>query len=175
MNKNKEVLATACKNYEEDLVLHYYGDASEAESRRVESHLRECAACRRFLEDLRHFLPSMSKTKELPDAFWDGYYRELLGKLDAAEERRGWWRRLALFWPVPALGTAAVLILAVGLLFTMPTLPWRANRNTDTIPREILGDETNVEFFKSLDLLESLQQLESIEARETGSDTTQTL
>jgi len=168
--KNHETrLGPACKDYEEDLVLYYYRDGSEAEDRRVESHLRDCVSCRRFLEDLRRFLPHVARPKEFPQTFWDSYYRELLGKLDAAEERRSWWKRPLFSWTLPALGTVGVIILALGLVLG------QKNRGQEKIPGEILGDEAKVEFFENMDLLESLQLLEAMEASKTERDAGQKL
>ena len=76
-----DTLQNACSDFEEDLVLHYYGDGSEAEHKRVETHLQECAPCRIFLQDLARLLPRMAKPNELPQSFWDNYYREMLEKL----------------------------------------------------------------------------------------------
>jgi len=169
MSKHKDTLGSACKNYEEDLVLYYYGDCSEAEGCRVESHLKDCALCHRFLEDLRKFLPHVARPREFPQTFWDSYYRELLGKLEAVEERRTWWKRPLFSWTLPALGTVGVIILALGLVLA------QRNRDQEKIPREILGDEAKVEFFETMDLLESLQLLEAMEDDKTERDAGQKL
>ena len=42
-----------CARYESDLALHAERDLPPADVPAVEAHLRECAECRRFLEDLR--------------------------------------------------------------------------------------------------------------------------
>ncbi|MGH7829559.1 MAG: anti-sigma factor family protein [Candidatus Binatia bacterium] len=169
MNEHKNKLGSACKTYEEDLVLYYYGDCSETEKRRVETHLRDCPLCHRFLEDLRGFLPHMARPAELPQTFWDSYYRDLLEKLDAAEERRSWWKGPLFSWTLPALGTVGVIILALGLVLA------QRNRDQEKIPREILGDEAKVEFFETMDLLESLQLLEAMEDDKTERDAGQKL
>src|SRR5437773_465220 len=41
-------LETACRDFEEDLVLYYYGEGSGAERSRVESHVKACSRCSRF-------------------------------------------------------------------------------------------------------------------------------
>ena len=41
MTERGDTLRTACKDFEEDLVLYYYGDGSAAERSRVEGHLQE--------------------------------------------------------------------------------------------------------------------------------------
>ena len=42
-----------CARYENDLALHVERELPPADVPAVEAHLRECAGCRRFLEDLR--------------------------------------------------------------------------------------------------------------------------
>ena len=94
MNKSNSPLESACKKYEEDLVLYYYGEQSDSERRRIDQHLAGCHACRRFVDDLRGLLPHIAQPQELPQSFWDNYYRETIAKLEQQEERRKWWRTL---------------------------------------------------------------------------------
>ncbi|HKY10111.1 MAG TPA: zf-HC2 domain-containing protein, partial [Candidatus Binatia bacterium] len=72
--KTSTPLKSACKQYEEDLVLHYYGENKEAERANVEQHLAECSACRLFLQDLSNLLPQISRLEPMPQSFWDNYY-----------------------------------------------------------------------------------------------------
>ena len=92
MTERSDTLRTACKDFEEDLVLYYYGDDSAAERSRVEGHLQSCSSCQEFLDDLRKLLPSMAKPSELPPMFWDNYYNEMVQKLAVHEERQPWWK-----------------------------------------------------------------------------------
>jgi len=158
-----DILPTACKSFEEDLVLFYYGDDSAADHRRVEVHLKECAPCRGFVEDLRKLLPQMAKPKELPPKFWDDYYAETMAKLTVPQERNNWWKDLFVpmrAWMLPAFGTAAVTALAIGLVIGKGN--WRPfSEPREKIPQEILADTNQLEFFRSLDLIESLSSLES--------------
>ena len=67
-------------------------------------------------------------------------------------------------WLVPAFGTAMVLVLAVALLFGKGE--WGSSQNQaqqEVIPQEILYDSSRLEFFKSLDMLESLSTLENMD------------
>jgi predicted anti-sigma-YlaC factor YlaD len=166
MKVPRDTLQTACGDFEEDLVLHYYGDGSEAERNRVEAHLRKCAPCRAFLEDLRKLLPQMAKSNELPQSFWDNYYRETLEKLAAQEERKYWWRNLFApmrAWMLPALGAAAVAVFAVALVFTKGHWHFSLDQPREKIPQEILADSNQLEFFKSMDMLEALNKLETLD------------
>lgn len=164
----QNVPESACKEFEEKVVLYYFGDCAAPESEQVERHLRECRACARFLEDLRAVLPKTTQTKELPEAYWDRYRAEMIEKLDAADQRSSWWREWFSFlrpWPVPAVVTGIVLILTLTLAYTrgMWRSPRGLARNGETVPQEILGDPGQLDFFEAMDLLESLQLLESLE------------
>ncbi|MET0502877.1 MAG: hypothetical protein ABW172_15260 [Candidatus Binatia bacterium] len=158
-----DTLKTACRDFEEDLVLFYYGDDSAADHRRVEEHLKDCIACRGFVEDLRKLLPQMAKPNELPQSFWDSYYHEMVEKLAVQQERNSWWKNLFVpmrTWMLPAFGTAAVAALAIGLVIGKGN--WHLfSEPRENIPQEILADTNQLEFFRSMDMIETLNSLES--------------
>jgi len=160
MKPQSRALEDACKEFEADLVLYYYGDDSEADHLRVERHCNECARCRRFLDDLHQLLPQIAQPREMPKSFWDNYYDEVMQKLAVEREHPSWWRELLGSmrpWALPAFGTLAVASLAFLFVFNSGAHP---QRSTPQIPQEILSDPRSVEFFKSMDLLESLNKLE---------------
>ncbi len=162
----------ACKDLEQGLVLYYYGECVGAEHRRIETHLEGCASCRDFLEGLRTFLPLTVKPDDPPQAFWESYSREMHRKLEAVEQRVPWWRdlfSLARPWPVPALATALVLLLALTLTFTKGL--WRSQ---DFPPEgeallEILPMAENLEFFKTMELLDAMDLIEAVVGSGNGS------
>jgi hypothetical protein len=163
MTNREKGLEKACKEYEEDLVLYYYGESGDEERRRVAAHLSACERCRLFVDDLTRLLPQMAKAPEMPQSFWDTYYRETVAKLVAQEERKHWWRNwLAPVrgWMVPAFGTMAATILVVGLLFGKGNLSSFLEQPSRTVPEEIIADNNQLEFFRTMDLLESLDKLE---------------
>lgn len=61
---------------------------------------------------------------------------------------------------VPAFGTVGVMLLVVGLLFGKGNLTSFMQRPAANIPQEVLADEDQLQFFESMDLLESLNRLE---------------
>jgi hypothetical protein len=172
-------LESACRAFEADLVLFYYGDIAGEERRRVETHCADCLRCRRFLDDLKRLLPQMAKAKPLPTDFWDRYYRETLQKLAAQEARGSWLRNLFApmhVWLIPAFGTVAVAALAVTLV--LGKNGWNFHLSApqqEVIPQEILADEAKVEFFKSMDLLESLGVLEKMDGSQPDAPAVQQL
>jgi hypothetical protein len=167
MSERRIALENACGEFEADLVLYYYGEGSAAERGRIETHLDACARCARFMDDLRGLLPQMSKTTELPQTFWDDYYREMVHKLDQERERKSWWRGLIPTfggWAIPAFGTVVVAGLAVALIFGKGDWSLRSSSSPqESIPQEILSDSGRLEFLNSLDLLESLTALEKMD------------
>lgn len=178
MIQRRDSVRPACKDFEEDLVLYYYGDCAGPERDRVEQHLKECLSCRRFLQDLRTFLPLMIRPKERPQAFWDGYYTELQKKLAAMEDAEPWWKRLFSSlhpWTVPALGTALILILALTLTFTKGMWRPQGDSTEEKVPREIRAVTSDLDFFEAMDLLESLDLLETVEGTRSGGGSVQRL
>jgi hypothetical protein len=167
MKEGSHKLESACRAFEADLVLYYYGDIAQAERGRIERHCQGCLRCRRFLEDLYQLLPQMVNAKPLPANFWDNYYRETVQKLAAQEARGSWLRNLFAplhVWLIPAFGTVAVAALAVTLVLGKAGWNLRLSApQQEAIPQEILADEAKVEFFKSMDLLESLGVLEKMD------------
>jgi hypothetical protein len=160
---NRAPLETACKQYEEDLVLHYYGENSDGEKGRVEEHLTRCHSCRSFLDDLGRLLPQMADAEQMPQAFWDSYYRETVSKLAEQDERKRWWRSLfkpMQTWMVPAFGSVAVAVLVVALVVGKGNLRLFVEPRAERIPQEILADQNQLEFFESMDMLEALGRLE---------------
>jgi hypothetical protein len=179
MKEVSHKLNSACRAFEADLVLYYYGDVEESDRRRVESHCRDCFHCRRFLDDLHRLLPQMAKPKQLPADFWQNYYKETVEKLAAQESRGSWWRNLFApmhVWLIPAFGTVAVAVLAVALVYGKSGWNFQLNPSQQVkIPQEILADASKVEFFESMDLLESLGVLEKMEGTQQNSTQVQQL
>lgn len=156
-------ISDACQTLEEDLVLYYYGEIDAAEHQRLERHLSRCLACRHFVDDLRGLLPKLAKRQELPENFWEHYYRETVAKLNQREGYLYRWRNFFApmrTWLMPAFGTVAVATLALGLFFAKGSLPWFLDGSSAKLPDAILADANQLEFFSSLDMLEALSQLD---------------
>lgn len=164
MDQRNEPLRGACEEFEQDLVLYYYGECAGDGRQKIEKHLEGCSSCRQFLADLRGLLPLTIKTDEPPQLFWESYSKEMKSRLATVGQKSRWWEGIAsLFrpWPVPALATALALILALTLTFGK-----RMWRTQDLPPEEeavmeILPMAENLEFFKAMDLLDSLDLLEA--------------
>lgn len=163
MTDRMKALESVCKEYEEDLVLYYYGENGDEDRRRIARHLSECGPCRGFVEDLKRVLPQMGQNPEMPQSFWDNYYRETVAKLTEQEERKNRWRDWFApmrTWMVPAFGTVAGMVLVVGLLFGQGHWGVFLDRPSGHIPEEIIADKNQLEFFRTMDMLEFLDRLE---------------
>src|ERR671924_2098151 len=113
-------VVAACKGFEQDLVLYYYGELSGADRSKVEAHSESCERCRLYLKGLASILPRTVEADEPPQTFWDNYSREMRHKLAAIQEQKSWWETLtSLFkpWQVSALAATVIVVLALTLTF----------------------------------------------------------
>ncbi len=162
MAQRPENAATACIDLEADLVLLHYGDVDGAQRAQLQSHVADCAGCASYLEELAVLMPLTIKTDTPPQEFWMDYSRELRHKIDAGVESKFSWQRIgALFTPryLTAFATAATLVLA--LTFTLGRGLWSGKHDVpDDEFTEALPVTENLEFFRTMDVLDDLDLLE---------------
>jgi anti-sigma factor RsiW len=172
MATDEKITIAACANLAQDLVLYYYGELAEPDRRKLDTHIETCTACALYLKQLENLLPLTRKPDEPAQAFWDDYSLELRHKIAEVQEKKSWWRSLAaLFqpWAVPAFATVGVVILAVTL--TVGKGLWRSQNTQpdDEALMELLPVAENLEFFKTMDVLDALDVLEEMGSSSTGS------
>jgi predicted anti-sigma-YlaC factor YlaD len=164
MSVKESAKSTPCPELEADLVLFHYGELDSPERRRVEAHLKDCAACTQSLGALANLLTRTILADEPPPAFWNSYSRELRQKLAELDQAEPWWRKFLFTlqpWAMPALATSAVVALA--LTFTLGKGLWQEH---DTPPAvddailEVLPMAENLDFFHNLEVLDALEFLE---------------
>jgi hypothetical protein len=156
-------MATACNEYEQDLVLYHYGDLEGSDLERVATHLAACAACASYLKELASLLPLTVKTDEPAEAFWQEYSREMRHKLTDLQENKSWWQtmiELVRPWTVPALAAATVVTLALTLTFGKKDSPPAHVPDDDQPLMEVLPMAENLELFNNMDVLENIEVLE---------------
>ena len=73
---------------------------------------------------------------------------------------------------IPAFGTAVVAALAFGLILSKGNLNSLYNQPQERIPRELVTDTEQLEFFRSMDMLESLSAIEQLETSKAGAHAT---
>jgi predicted anti-sigma-YlaC factor YlaD len=165
MASGENAMSTACQNMEQDLVLYYYRELESADEKAVQLHLENCSACRGYLQNMTALLPLTVLTEEPTEAFWDSYNREMRQKLAQVKEKKTWWHSLiSLFqpWPVPAI--AVVTVAALALTITLG----KGFRSASEIPSndqdliEVLPLAENLDFFKNMEVLDSMDFLEQM-------------
>jgi Putative zinc-finger len=164
--------AVACPQWEEDLVLHYYGELRGSERAAVENHMRGCEPCQFYLKELESILPLTVKPDEPPQAFWDDYSREMRRKLTEVKGRKSWWQSLASFlqpWAIPVSATAIVALLALTLTLGKGFWSSKEVPQDDEAFMEILPAAENLEFFKTMEVLDAMDFLENMGNTSNGS------
>ncbi len=164
MVREKRLNATACASKEQDLVLYYYGELGDAERAAVKTHTQDCEGCRRYLAEIGLLLPLTVQTDDPPQPFWDEYSREMRRKV-AGNERKSWWQTLTALlkpWTVPAIAATAVAIIA--LTFTLGKGFFRPKDISpdDESLMEFLPVAENLDFFSNMEILDTMDLLESL-------------
>jgi anti-sigma-K factor RskA len=163
MAQSDSSLSTACKAFEQDLVLFYYGELSGTERSKVETHVQGCQSCALFIKELELLLPLTAEADVPLPGFWENYSREMRRKLDEIGERKSWWQALsALFqsWSLPAMATAAVVVLALTLTFGRAVWQKAEEPVDEQGFIEVLPMAENLEFFRTMEVLDALDFLE---------------
>jgi anti-sigma factor RsiW len=157
-------MATACNEFEQDLVLYHYGELTGDSRDQLASHLRACPACASYLKELAALLPLTVNTDEPGQEFWQNYSREMRHKLADVQEKKSWLQALQAVlrpWTLPALAGTAVIALAITLNIS--------NKTTTDVPSadpalmEVLPMAENLELFNNMDVLENIEVLEVME------------
>jgi hypothetical protein len=94
---------------DDELVLHYYGEMSEAAEARACVHLEHCPACREHLARLQRVMAAIDEAPvPEPDAWFEGRaWARLQPELTRAAPPRAW----QLPWRAVAFGAAAALVV----------------------------------------------------------------
>jgi Putative zinc-finger len=110
-----------CPDFEGPIALYVGDDLPESEVAAVVAHLRECAACRTFAEELSgcHMIVQSLRQVEIPPARVDELRRDLVERFSA--RRRGWRFLTALFQP--GWATAVLFVIAAGIALGVVLLP----------------------------------------------------
>jgi hypothetical protein len=154
----------ACAQMEQDLVLYHYGELESAQQSRIQMHTERCEGCREYLREIQSILALTAGADEPTEEFWSAYSREMRHKLAEIDERPPWWARLGSWvrpWALPAFAATAVVAIAVA--FTLgrgvqrqPEVPV-----ADEALMEALPVAEKLDFFSHMELLDSLELLES--------------
>ena len=161
----------ACDQFEQELILYYYGELGPTDRTQLETHVAGCDPCRLYLKEMASLLPMTVAADDPPQAFWDDYSREMRHKLAAARESRSWWHNMAWRlqpWWVPVFATSAVIALALTLTLGKGLWQTKEVPQDDEVFMETLPMAENLDFFSNLEVLDSMDLLEYIGSRGNG-------
>ncbi len=111
---------------EEQLILHYYGEAEQANE--VDEHLRACLECRSEYANLQRLLNTVDAAP-VPERAPD-YSAQVWAKLEPRLGISGWWRNRFIRTLVPAAAVAAMVAGAFVAGRYMPIRPEAPRANT---------------------------------------------
>jgi hypothetical protein len=163
MPRHHGTMATACTEFEQDLVLFYYRDLTGTDRIHIENHVRDCQRCALYVRELSTILPLTAQPDKPEPSFWENYRREMRRKLERIDDQKSWWRAVtAAFqsWTIPALATSAVVVVALALTFGKSV--WRdAEVPADEQALvEVLPMAESLEFFRAMEVLDAMDLLE---------------
>ena len=164
MVRKERLNATACASKEQDLVLYYHGELGDAKRAAIKTHTQDCEGCRLYLAEIGSLLPLTVQIDDPPQPFWDEYSREMRHKLDK-NEQRPWWQTVTEWlqpWVVPAIAATAVGVIA--LTFTLGKGFFRPKDlpPEDESLMEVLPVAENLDFFTNMEILDTMDLLESM-------------
>jgi anti-sigma factor RsiW len=141
----------------EQLTLFHYGDLDAADRLRVETHLQDCAACRRELAQLRATLAALPKSAA---EFSPQEIRAFNARVGLSlQPRRPFYRRPALGWSLAA-ATAMLLVVSLHGPLRSPSRPPSGVVLHVGGPAQRLPD---TELLLNMDLLENLDLLQQLD------------
>lgn len=164
MAGEQQLKTIACASREQDLVLYHYRELDDAERAAVETHARDCEGCRRYLAEIGSLFPLTVQPDDPPQPFWDEYSREMRRKL-AATERQSWWQTAMVLLrssAVPALAAAAVAIIVLTITVGKGFFQPKEIPPEDQSLMEVLPVAENLDFFSNMEILDTLDLLESL-------------
>ena len=160
---------------DDELVLHYYGEMSEAAEAKACEHLEGCTACRDNLAALQRVMAAIDATPvPEPDAWFEQRaWARLEPALAASTQRRPW----QLPWRAIAWGAAAALVViaafVAGQFASRPAAPVQTVSAPQVMPERVLlvdlGDHLNrselalVEFVTGTDAAQMASSRERVE------------
>ena len=99
-----------CKKYEEQIILHLYGELDEKERAELENHINECPECSRDFAYTKKVFKALDKIKqEIPEANWEKCWREI----DTGAHKKPRLQKSSFFFPRWVYAAAALLLVFV--------------------------------------------------------------
>ena len=112
-----------CKASQSLIAASLYGELSEAENERLETHLAICVDCRAQAEQMRDVVSVMgiAQQPEMPEHFWEGYWDRVRERMAGqTPPQPAWWEQIRTFMSQHRFFlirlTAATALLTIGVL-----------------------------------------------------------
>ena len=110
---------------DDDLILHFYGEAPRSDATKIDAHLGECADCRRNWDSLQQTL-KMVDSADVPDAH-EGFERVMWARvrpsLPTPKTAGAYWWSPRVWAPIAGLAAVIAIAFVSGRLFTHPAAP----------------------------------------------------
>ena len=110
-----------CKDYQHQITLLLYDELAEGTRQELESHLRECVACKDVMEaekSVHSVIAEDTAGWDVPSDLLVESRRALSNELDRLDTKRSWWRMPAfsvVFTPMRLLESAALIAMGLAL------------------------------------------------------------
>jgi hypothetical protein len=110
-----------CKEYQHQITLLLYDELPEGTRQELESHLRECVACKDVMEaekSVHSVIAEDTAGWDVPSDLLVESRRALSNELDRLDTKRSWWRMPAfsvVFTPMRLLESAALIAMGLAL------------------------------------------------------------
>jgi anti-sigma factor RsiW len=109
---------------DDELILHYYGEADAPAESRTTQHLGECTECRTSYTRLQRVLDAVDEASVVAPALPDGFERTVWARLQPAlQTARPGWRSWVVLAPAHLALAAAVVVLVAGAFFAGRLFP----------------------------------------------------
>jgi len=142
----------------ENLTLFFYGELDATEHRQVERHLKECAACRKELAQLRTMLENLpEKQLKISQAEILSFNKRVTSRIRPRYNRP--------FRPVMGWSLAGAVLAALLFVTFRPPMPDQ-NQSSPTMPLHMISEFNEMpeaEMLLNLELLQNLDMLQELE------------
>src|SRR5215470_1730294 len=155
-----------------ELIAYLRGELGPPERERVDAHLAACVECREDLDAFPRLLDTLRAGLPEPPAIHWGSFRAELREKVAARAPLTHRARLARWWPVPAVLSAAVASLLVFLAVHGVNRAPRPGETFTAFEEVAIGGQLDLlkhyQVVERLDLLEDLDVIRNLDSLEAG-------
>lgn len=143
-----------CEFVRDQFIDYYYRELSPDAANEISRHLEQCASCKEYFQERIGILDSLRlKGLEMPERFWSGLWRNILGRIDRTEKKR-----VFILRPAPAF---AILFLLTVMIFG--GIRYFDSRRTENLIAENFGLLQQLELYENLELFEHMDEIERLE------------